>query len=93
MTNRWFKSKHARIACVLAMLLLDAAPAFAWAVPTSTTKDPHMILTAGRRRKASTNSGAGRVHANGESYSQRDKRLARECKGRPNAGACLGYGQ
>ena len=23
--------------------------------------------------------------------SARDKRLRRECKGRPNAGACLGY--
>jgi hypothetical protein len=29
---------------------------------------------------------------NGESRSQRTDRLRRECKGRPNAGACLGYG-
>lgn len=26
-----------------------------------------------------------------ESTAERDKRLYRECKGRPNAGACLGY--
>lgn len=26
-----------------------------------------------------------------ESATQRDKRLKRECRGRPNAGACLGY--
>lgn len=26
-----------------------------------------------------------------ESPTQRDRRLERECKGRPNAGACLGY--
>ena len=26
-----------------------------------------------------------------ESPQQRDQRLKRECKGRPNAGACLGY--
>lgn len=26
-----------------------------------------------------------------ETPAQRDKRLRRECKGRPNAGACLGY--
>lgn len=26
-----------------------------------------------------------------ESTSQRDRRLYRECKGRPDAGACLGY--
>ena len=26
-----------------------------------------------------------------ETAAQRDRRLKRECKGRPNAGACLGY--
>lgn len=26
-----------------------------------------------------------------ETPGQRDRRLERECKGRPNAGACLGY--
>ena len=26
-----------------------------------------------------------------ESTAERDRRLYRECKGRPNAGACLGY--
>lgn len=26
-----------------------------------------------------------------ETQAQRDRRLRRECKGRPNAGACLGY--
>lgn len=26
-----------------------------------------------------------------ESPAERDRRLTRECKGRPNAGACLGY--
>ena len=26
-----------------------------------------------------------------ESHAQRDRRLARECRGLPNAGACLGY--
>jgi hypothetical protein len=27
----------------------------------------------------------------GENTAQRDKRLLRECRGRPNAGACEGY--
>ena len=35
------------------------------------------------------------TYANGQSADQREKsddaRLRRECKGRPNAGACLGY--
>jgi hypothetical protein len=28
----------------------------------------------------------------GETRAERDKRLARECNGKPNAGACLGFG-
>lgn len=28
----------------------------------------------------------------GETAAERDRRMQRECKGRPNAGACLGYG-
>ena len=31
--------------------------------------------------------------ASEESTSERDRRLYRECKGRPNAGACLGFTQ
>lgn len=35
------------------------------------------------------------TYANGQNEAQREKseqaRLRRECKGRPNAGACLGY--
>ena len=27
----------------------------------------------------------------GETVTDRERRLTRECKGRPNAGACLGY--
>ena len=27
----------------------------------------------------------------GETRAERDRRLTRECRGRPNAGACLGY--
>lgn len=29
----------------------------------------------------------------GETSKERDRRLERECRGRPNAGACLGFGQ
>ena len=31
--------------------------------------------------------------ASHETANQRDKRMARECKNMPNAGACLGYGR
>lgn len=30
-------------------------------------------------------------HPGGETTSERERRLLRECKGRPNAGACSGY--
>ena len=33
----------------------------------------------------------GNAGASGESSKERDKRLKRECKGRPNSGVCLGY--
>lgn len=36
---------------------------------------------------------SGSVGGPGESESARDKRLRRECKGRPDGGACLGYGR
>lgn len=29
----------------------------------------------------------------GETFKERERRLQRECRGRPNAGACLGFGQ
>ncbi len=31
------------------------------------------------------------VYSSGETPAQRERRLLRECKGLPNAGACLGY--
>lgn len=34
---------------------------------------------------------SGGTTPGGESTAQREKRLKRECKGRPNAGACSGY--
>ena len=58
---------------------------------------------AAQQKKDSTNSsqassekkGSVRIKYLGspseESTSQRDRRLYRECKGRPDAGACLGY--
>ncbi len=33
----------------------------------------------------------GKDQGRGETTAQREKRLLRECRGRPNAGACLGY--
>lgn len=35
---------------------------------------------------------SGSLLPGGETHAQREKRMARECKGRANGGACLGYG-
>ncbi len=53
---------------------------------------------AARKRGATTETHAAKTHKakrsknfGGESAAERDRRLLRECKGLPNAGACLGY--
>jgi hypothetical protein len=48
-----------------------------------------------KARGAKLKSAPVSTYANGQNAAQREKsedaRLRRECKGRPNAGACLGY--
>ena len=52
-----------------------------------------------KKKKVQTASAAGQTYINikpglrgsQESAYERSKRLKRECKGRPNSGACLGY--
>ena len=45
-----------------------------------------------KKKQASGESSQERIHrGSAESTAERDKRLLRECKGRPNAGACAGY--
>jgi hypothetical protein len=45
-----------------------------------------------KKKKATDDSAQERIHrGSGESTTERDRRLLRECKGRPNAGACAGY--
>jgi hypothetical protein len=46
-----------------------------------------------RKHKASRRAKSGVTFSDGsaENRSERDRRLMRECKGRPNSGACEGY--
>jgi hypothetical protein len=47
-----------------------------------------------RKTKAAKKSKGGNISFNdgsAESRSERDRRLTRECKGRPNSGVCEGY--
>ncbi len=52
---------------------------------TAQAQTPH-TRPSSRNRKPPVDKGPGETRA------ERDKRLQRECKGRPNAGACEGYG-
>lgn len=46
-----------------------------------------------KQKKAKGKKGGGVTfyEGSGETRAERDKRLTRECKGRPNSGACEGY--
>jgi len=72
-------------ACALACALTAVA---AQATPASTT-------AATPKTAQKHKSGSARLikNPNHETPAERERRLARECQGMPNAGACLGYGQ
>lgn len=44
-----------------------------------------------KKAKAQKGGGVSFYEGSGETRAERDKRLTRECKGRPNAGLCQGY--
>ena len=47
---------------------------------------------ASRKKKAKARRGQAKViPGSGETTAERERRLYRECQGRPNAGACEGY--
>lgn len=46
------------------------------------------------KRKTHAQRSGGKIKfdkGSGETTQERDRRLLRECKGRPNSGACMGY--
>ena len=68
-------------ACFVGVLLAQPYPAIAAeGQPKSTTQTPKKKVAKPKF-----------IDDTGETQKQRDKRLTRECKGRPNAGACAGY--
>ena len=82
---------------------LAALLAGAMAAPTlAATPDTTTAASSGQAAPAPTQPGktktskkkSGTVKydkGSAETTAERDRRLKRECKGRPNAGACLGY--
>ena len=75
----------------LALFLGDAA---AEAAARQATPDARSSAQAADHRERASRRKPRIVHLpspSEESRAQRDRRLARECRGLPNAGACLGY--
>ena len=81
-----------------ALLATGLALALTWpwagmtvrAAPSTGAADTASPSSApGKNRKKSPR--ARQVQGSGESAAERDRRLLRECRGRPNAGACYGY--
>ena len=68
--------------CLAAASLLALPAESAWAAKRKTTEAGTVHKTHKAKRTRSSGD---------ESAKERERRLLRECKGLPNAGACLGY--
>lgn len=72
------------------------AAAALWAVPAQATDAPVAPAESAKPGKKPTTAKPKVVRptspgGSGETAAERSARLKRECKGRPNAGACTGY--
>jgi hypothetical protein len=61
----------------------------AWPLANAQTADTSPARTSKARKSQTPKPPADKGPA--ETRTERDKRLLRECRGRPNAGACEGY--
>lgn len=67
-----------------------ATPIHASSAPY-TTKSQHSAGESKAKKKKDSSKVKHHASPSEESRQERDKRLTRECRGAPNAGACLGY--
>lgn len=88
MNARYRQATWASLA--LALGLLGAAPG-SGAVETFTATTGAEKPAKGKKPKAAQAPKAPTDKGSAEGRAERDKRLLRECRGRPNAGACEGY--
>jgi len=82
------------LALLLATALATPIQAATPASPATagTLSPPETPPKPAKAKKKSTKTNTVKYEkGSAESTSERDRRLFRECKGRPNAGACLGY--
>jgi hypothetical protein len=86
MATHFAKRRWGALACGICILMTHA---LGQATETFTATQGAEKVSKGKKAKAPK---PPKDKSNGENIAQRDKRLLRECKGRPNAGACEGYG-
>ncbi len=87
--------KTMRLASILASTavitgLVATAPA-AWPVETFTATTGADKSAAGKKPRSGKSAKPASDKGSAENKAERDKRMLRECRGRPNAGACEGY--
>ncbi len=81
---------HTMAHLTVALALASAAPVCG-AVDTFTATTGAEQPAKGKKAKAGKAPKMPKDKSGSENRAERDKRLLRECKGRPNAGACEGY--
>lgn len=80
------------LACALALGSVAMAPAMA-ATDSAAAEAGAAAPSAHAKKRSKTKKHRMKVipSSSAETPAQRERRLLRECKGQPNAGACLGY--
>ncbi len=78
-------------ACLASILVLPAVAAAQAGASEGREASQSRDTKAKSERKRRANAPVVLPGGSGESRAERSARLRRECKGRPNAGACTGY--
>jgi hypothetical protein len=84
-TPRW------ALPCLIGAFVLVSALAAAPIQAAPSSADRSSASTAKTARKQKSHSVKFIKNPNQETPAERERRFKRECKGMPNAGACLGY--
>ncbi len=87
----WARPWSPALASAALALALAGLPPCSAAVETFTATTGADKPAKGQKPKAAKAPKPARDKGSAEGKAERDKRLLRECRGRPNAGACEGY--
>jgi len=79
------------LSCLIVVFALAGASAAGPAQAASANADASQAPAAKTAKKSNAHSVRFVKNPNQETTAERERRFKRECKGMPNAGACLGY--